>query len=214
MASFNFCEKDHLHHEFIVEYYNTISNIPIILLGAYGSYYHYKLHKKYNINFLILICIGFGSMFFHATMSRIGQLFDEIPMIWLNSFLLNEMFPFFIWFIMAFGISIFYSIFYQYKIFLIYFSLTGLFVFFTPMILRKSDLAKKILRISMFLFIAGFCCWILDNTMCTMFHDYYLHAWWHILAGISIYYYIQFQLALKPCKIYKNFPIVIKISCD
>lgn len=208
-SSVNFCEQDHLHSSYIVEYYNTVSSIPIIFLGFYGFYFYKKLHHHINYRFVILILIGFGSTLFHATMHRFTQLLDEIPMIWLNSILLYEMIPSFSWFISAFFISIIYSLYHTYKIFLFYFIFSGLFVFFVPIQLKKNHFAKKLLTISLTLFAIGFIKWIIDNTFCFYVHDYYLHAWWHIWSGLSVYYYVQFQLAMKPHNIYSYFPLVV-----
>lgn len=208
-TSVNFCEQDHLHSPYIVEYYNTLSSIPMIFLGYYGFYYYKKLHNKHNYRFIILLLIGIGSTLFHATMHRLTQLLDEIPMIWLNSFLIYEMFPSYFFFILSFLITIIYSIYHSYSIFLIYFGLTGLLVFLIPLQLKKNFLAKRLLTISLSLFIIGFIKWIIDNTMCSYVHDYYLHAWWHIWSGFSVYFYVQFQLAMKPHNVYHYLPLIV-----
>lgn len=208
-SSFNFCEIDYLHHSYIVEYYNTISSLPIVLLGVYGLFFNKKLSNKYDVRYVLLILIGLGSIFFHTTMTRVGQLFDEIPMIWLNSFLLYDMIPSFFWFISAFSITYYYIIFQSYEIFLIYFIFTGIFVYFTPIYMNKNIIASRLLKLSLSLFTIGFIKWILDNLCCNYLHDYYLHAWWHIWSGFSVYFYIQFQMALKPHYIYKYFPLLV-----
>ncbi len=208
-ASVNFCEQDHLHSPYIVEYYNTLSSIPMIFLGIYGLYYHNKLHHHINYRFIILMLIGFGSTLFHATMHRFTQLLDEIPMIWLNSVLVYELIPSSYWFISAFFISIIYNLYHIYSIFIVYFTVSGLFVFFIPIQMRKNAFAKKLLTIALTLFTIGFIKWIIDNIFCSYVHDYYLHAWWHIWSGLSLYYYIQFQLAMKPHNIYSFFPLVV-----
>lgn len=208
-ASMNFCEQDNLHSSFIVEYYNTISSLPYIFLGYYGFYYYKQLHYKNNYSFILLILIGFGSCLFHATMNRFTQLLDEIPMIWLNTFLIYQICDSYLFFILSFMITIIYSIYHSYTIFLIYFGYTGLLIFLIPIFLNKNLLAKRLLILSLTLFIFGFIQWIIDNTFCSYVHNYYLHAWWHILSGFSVYFYIQHQLAMKPHNIYKYFPLIV-----
>lgn len=209
VSSVNFCEQDHLHSSYIVEYYNTISSIPMIFLGYYGFYYYRKLHNNINYRFVILMLIGIGSTLFHATMHRFTQLLDEIPMIWLNSVLLYEMIPSYSWFAVSFIVSIIYILYHTYSIFLIYFALSGLFVFLIPIQMRKNPLAKTLLRFSLTLFTIGLIKWIIDNTLCYYVHDYYLHAWWHLWSGLSVYYYVQFQLAMKPHNVYSYFPLIV-----
>ena len=212
MTSVNFCEMDYVYSNMIAEYYNTLSNIPMILLGYYGYYYHYKLHRQVNYRFIVLMIIGVGSFVFHTTMSRFGQLLDEIPMIWLNSFLLFDMFPSILLFIPPIIISILYGIFNYYSIFLIYIALTGSIVFLAPIVILKSPLSKKLITISLSLFTLGFIKWLLDFAFCPQLHDYYLHAWWHIWSGLSVYYYIQFQLSLRRSFVYPySLLTVIKI---
>lgn len=211
-SSVNFCEADYNHSSFIVEYYNTISSIPMIILGYYGFYYYKKLHNnQINWRFVVLMCIGVGSTLFHATMIRFSQLLDEIPMIWLNSFLINEMVPSYFWFFSAYMITHYYILYHSYEIFLLYFASTGIFVFFIPIcyLQRKNIFAKRLLYLSLGLFIIGFTKWIIDNTLCHHVQDYYLHAWWHIWSGFSVYFYIQFQLALKPHNVYQYIPLLV-----
>ena len=211
MSSINFCEKDYLISAYIAEYYNTISNIPMILLGYYGLYVYYKIHNKYDIRFLLLICIGVGSFLFHATMSRFGQLLDEIPMIWMNSALMYEIIPHPYWFVSAFLITIFYGVFYHFMIFFIYFFITGAFVFISPFytLQENNHLGKKMAMTALTLFSIGFIKWILDFAFCESLHDYYLHAWWHVWTGFSAYFYIQYQYTLKPHYIYSKFPLLV-----
>jgi dihydroceramidase len=210
-SSVNFCETDYKHSSFIAEYYNTLSSIPMIILGFYGYYYYKKLHNnQINWRFVVLICIGFGSTLFHATMVRFSQLLDEIPMIWLNSFLIYEMVPSYIWFVSAGTITYYYTLYNSYEIFLLYFIASGLFVFFIPIFyLRKNIFAKKLLYLSLGLFIIGFTKWVIDNSLCHHVSDYYLHAWWHIWSGFSVYFYIQFQMAMKPHNVYKYIPLLV-----
>ncbi len=214
MSSINFCELDYQYSNLIAEYYNTLSNIIIIIIGYYGYYYHYKLHKIVNYRFIVLMIIGFGSFLFHATLSRFGQLLDEIPMLWLNAILLYEMNPSFLWLLWAFCISIAYSIFYRYELFLLSFTISTILIFYLPFRYVTKELSTKLLNKSLFLFILGFIKWIIDFSFCNYVHDYYLHAWWHLWSGLSVFYYIQFQLSLKQnSNIYPHSLLtIIKIS--
>lgn len=217
--SINFCEIDYAHHPYIVEYYNTLSNIPMIVLGIYGTYYYHKLHHLYNTRFIILTIIGIGSFLFHATMSRLGQLLDELPMLWLNTLLLYEIYKIYgnryICFKFLHLLTLIISLFYiyqgTYSIFLFYFAMTGCFVFFIPILHKKKETSRALLTTSLVLFSIGFVCWLLDYFCCFYVYNYYLHARWHILCAFAVYYYIQFQLSLYPHKIYPAVLTVIHV---
>lgn len=211
VSSMNFCEVDYVVSPYIAEYYNTLSSIPMILLGYYGFYYYKKLHNNQNnYRFIILMAIGYGSTVFHATMTRFSQLLDEIPMIWLNSVLLYEMVPSYLWFVASLFITYYYILYHSYEIFILYFAATGMFVFFIPIFnMRKNPFATKLLYLSLGLFIFGFTKWLVDNIFCQHIQDYYLHAWWHIWSGFSVYFYIQFQLSMKPHNVYQYFPLIV-----
>jgi hypothetical protein len=79
----NLSVVDYEHTSYIAEFYNTISNIPMILLGLFGLYHAFKsrLDYRFNLSFFFLFFIGIGSSLFHATLLYHFQLLDELPMI-------------------------------------------------------------------------------------------------------------------------------------
>lgn len=52
--------------------------ILIYLFKDYGKHVHPGIH----IVWIMLIVVGISSAYFHATLSLVGQLLDEISIIW------------------------------------------------------------------------------------------------------------------------------------
>lgn len=82
-ASIDWCEQNYVHTPYIAEFYNTLTNLPTILLGLWGCYGSFKggLRRRYALGYLGLTGIGLGSLLFHATLKYEAQLLDELPMV-------------------------------------------------------------------------------------------------------------------------------------
>ncbi|CAE6432004.1 unnamed protein product [Rhizoctonia solani] len=99
-ATIDWCEDNYTHTHYVAEWYNTISNIPFILLGLFGAYSCLASHLQPNrkplpdrqrhvAGNLGIMFIGFGSSIFHATLKWHAQvLLDELPMIFVTSLML------------------------------------------------------------------------------------------------------------------------------
>lgn len=93
-ATIDWCEANYEVTTYIAEFWNTISNLIMILLPIYGLYWSIKQkrNKKKLNNFVIrnstlavyfaLMMIGSGSWLFHMTLLYPMQLLDELPMIY------------------------------------------------------------------------------------------------------------------------------------
>lgn len=83
-SSIDWCESNYVVHRSVAEFWNTISNVGLILAGCIGAYL--KLKEKLEFRFVILdfyiLSIGLGSAMFHATLLFHSQLADELPMVW------------------------------------------------------------------------------------------------------------------------------------
>lgn len=55
--------------------------ILIHLFKDYGKYVHFGIH----VVWLLLVVVGAASTYFHATLSLLGQLLDEISILWVYS---------------------------------------------------------------------------------------------------------------------------------
>jgi alkaline ceramidase len=187
-SQLDWCEPNYTHSKYIAEYWNTCSNIIFIVLGINGLKFcrDKKLPSIYRLLFLVYIFTGLSSMWFHATLSLIGQLFDEIGICLGTSIcLLNH-----------YKINIIYAILIVPLIFIdpainAYALLCG--GCFIPYILYKKSIHLKkihqtLIKILMGLFAMSVLFWIFDK-MCFQIESKPLHSHylWHILIGITIY---------------------------
>jgi len=87
-SSIDWCEDNYSNSQHVAEFYNTISNIPFILLGLHGAITSRSLPHwtRYVLMNMGLAFIGIGSATFHATLKWEAQvLLDELPMIFVSS---------------------------------------------------------------------------------------------------------------------------------
>ena len=54
------------------------------------------------------------------------------------------------------------------------------------------EVRNKTFFLSILFYLIGTACWLLDLHYCAQFEFFYLHAWWHLFAGLGTYYIIQF----------------------
>lgn len=84
-ATLDWCEENLFYPVyFIAEFWNTISNVGMIVLGLYGAYRTMVIHNlplKYVLGYLCITLVGIGSACFHGTLLFTSQLLDELPMI-------------------------------------------------------------------------------------------------------------------------------------
>lgn len=82
-STIDWCELNYTHSPYIAEFYNTLTNLPSILLGIWGCYGTLRggVRKRYALGYLGLTGIGLGSFGFHASLKWEWQLLDELPMV-------------------------------------------------------------------------------------------------------------------------------------
>ena len=82
-SSIDWCERNYIVTPYIAEFFNTLSNIGMVLLGALTVYLNVREGNewRYAMNGCTLFFIGVGSAAFHGTLTHIGQQGDETPMV-------------------------------------------------------------------------------------------------------------------------------------
>lgn len=209
------CEPDYIYHPYIAEYWNTLSNISLLCLSLYGIYWHFKLHCRIQKYYIVCIFIALGSAWYHATISRIGQLADEIPMLILTYMLCYNYIRWNKLYYVTIIIILLYVILDIYILFFLYFSTIIIIVLYYSNSIIKNRVQIKLHNKAIYSFCIGFLAWLIDTNFCNHYiENLHLHSLWHICSGFSLYWYIQFMMAYNG-KLYYIYPLeVIKISYD
>jgi dihydroceramidase len=83
-ADTDWCEPNYLWTHYIAEFWNTLSSIPIATFALHGIWqcHRQRLELKFWVSYAGVFVIGLGSIAFHGTLLRWGQVLDEVPMLW------------------------------------------------------------------------------------------------------------------------------------
>ena len=84
-ATMDWCEENFQTTRYIAEFWNCTSNcvmVGLALFGVRGAYRAGVRKPRFYACFFGLLAVGAGSALFHGTLLYLGQLLDEIPMIW------------------------------------------------------------------------------------------------------------------------------------
>jgi dihydroceramidase len=83
-SDYDWCEANYAVTFYIAEFWNTLSSIFIVLAGVF--FFRRTTKHQYGLRFhlasLGVIVIGVGSVAFHGTLQKWGQVLDEVPMLW------------------------------------------------------------------------------------------------------------------------------------
>eukprot|EP01052_Picozoa_sp_SAG31_P000952 SAG31_NODE_30_length_32545_cov_9.378999_15_plen_113_part_00 len=68
----------------MAELFNALSSLPICTFAVFGlkqcAFYGYE--AKFAVAYTSVLIVGIGSLLFHGTLLRAGQVLDEVPMLW------------------------------------------------------------------------------------------------------------------------------------
>ena len=89
-ATIDFCEPNYEVSHYVAEFWNTVTSIPIMLVGVFGVLLCRKqqLGAEQTACYTVVGVVGVGSIAFHATLLRTGQVLDELPMLWATTTLI------------------------------------------------------------------------------------------------------------------------------
>ena len=86
-ASVDWCEDNYTVSYYVAEFFNTLSSVPIALLGLQALWSawacadaHASRRRRMVAAFTVFV-VGVGSVAFHGTLLRWGQVLDEVPMV-------------------------------------------------------------------------------------------------------------------------------------
>ncbi len=186
----SWCEKNYETSAHIVEYYNAISSLTILLAGIIGYVY-----VKKSATYMTLAFVGLSSFYFHATLSLLGQLLDELSISLLLMLVILKMYNgankllyvIYLFFVIQIAIQIFYPFFNRFV----------LFAYAIPIFYKIKDLSTSknynaITAVST-LFVISVICWLFDF-LCNdniNFLNVQFHALWHCLVAVMAFFAIR-----------------------
>mmetsp|Transcript_20823 Transcript_20823/g.38753 ORF Transcript_20823/g.38753 Transcript_20823/m.38753 type:complete len:284 (+) Transcript_20823:1-852(+) len=198
----NWCEEDYVHTEFVAELWNTLSNLAFVAAGVAGwrMTTQLKLPRRFYGLSLAIIGLGITSGAFHGTLLWINQKLDETfenaSLVYLfHSDKASDVIPLVHSLIVLAGaFTITFFLFCELH-------LIGSVLVTLVKVRQWSQLADKVtdgkaglngaVRTCAVSVAMGAICWLIDRLACKQVSQLafnpQLHAWWHILCGISLY---------------------------
>lgn len=200
------CEKNYVYSSYIAEFFNTISNVPGIILALIGliNALRQRFEKRFSFLHISNMALAIGNMLYHATLQRVHQHSDETPMVWemlLYLYILyspdwhyKSTMPTFIFLYGAafgalhhlVGLAIGFKLHYMLLCLL---CIPRMYKYY---IYTKNVYAKHLAKLYLVTLLLGGLCWYVDRVFCKEFSSWYFnpqgHAWWHIFMGFNSYY--------------------------
>uniref|UniRef100_A0A7N0UEQ0 Uncharacterized protein n=1 Tax=Kalanchoe fedtschenkoi TaxID=63787 RepID=A0A7N0UEQ0_KALFE len=200
------CEKNYAHSSYIAEFFNTISNVPTILLALIGlvNALRQRFEKRFSVLHVSNMILAFGSMLFHATLQHVQQQSDETPMVWemlLYLYILysptwhyRSTMPTFL-FLYGVTFAVAHSVFrfsIGFKLHYVLLCLLCIPRMYKYYIYTENILAKRLAKLYAATLFIGTLCWLGDRLYCSDISSWPInpqgHALWHILMGFNSYF--------------------------
>ncbi|CAI9776119.1 unnamed protein product [Fraxinus pennsylvanica] len=83
-STHEWCEPNYVYSSYIAEFFNTISNVPSIILALLGLVVSLsqRFEKRFSVLHISNMILAIGSMLYHSTLQQLQQQGDETPMVW------------------------------------------------------------------------------------------------------------------------------------
>lgn len=202
-ASVDWCEQNYVVTRFVAEFWNSVSSLTMVAAGLVGISTR-RFAREIRVAFGLLILVGLGSIAFHATLRFELQMLDELPMLYLVTWLtwllvergpgrrLGRWFP---------ALLIAYVLLAtagatlnrgQAQFLAFHFSFGALEVFcllrVTWIALRPENRPVRAqFTIGLVSYATGVAIWFVDLEACARVSGLQLHAGWHVLVSIGFF---------------------------
>ncbi|XP_024120178.1 alkaline ceramidase 3 isoform X1 [Oryzias melastigma] len=238
-STLDWCEENYEVTFYVAEFWNTVSNLIMILPPLFGALQTFRsgLEFRYIFSFLGLAAVGVGSWCFHMTLLYEMQLLDELPMIYSTCvfvYCLYEcfkqektvgFFPIALLFIFSMSVTLVYL---QWKEPVFHQVMYGVLV--ACLVMRSIFIVtwvypwlRPLCYASLAIFLLGFLLWNIDNIFCEQLRASrrvlpagvgvltQFHAWWHIFTGLGSYLHILLSLQIRST--YLKYRAKVKFLC-
>ncbi|KNA09629.1 hypothetical protein SOVF_151750 [Spinacia oleracea] len=205
-SSIDWCENNYVCSSYIAEFYNTISNIPTIMLAVIGLIIALSqgFEKRFTVLHLSNMILAMGSILFHGTLQRVQQQSDETPMVWemlLYIYILyspdwhyRSTMPTFL-FLYGVIFAVVHSLFHFKISFKAHYAVLCLLCIprMYKYYIHTEDLAaKRIAKLYVVTLFLASLCWLCDRVFCENVSNWPInpqgHALWHVFMGFNSYF--------------------------
>ncbi|CAF3387422.1 unnamed protein product [Rotaria socialis] len=213
-SSIDWCERNYVVTQYIAEFWNCLSSLVFCLLSGilFFQALYYRIENRFLLLCLSYMFVGLGSAFFHGTLTYLGQMADELSMVysmiiwWFILFRMdkfnkirNKMYRLDLGIVFAIFYGILWTYMHSLKTFIVIFQVHfGLMVFGAILksifIYRQTQHRTRyimcLIIIYVTLLIPALTSWILDQELCERMNttggfNPQLHAWWHVFCAID-----------------------------
>lgn len=223
----NWCEENYVYNNWIVEFWNSLSSFLLSGFGLWGIIAYrndakfYRFEPTMFLVWVVMIVVGLGSVWFHATLSVAGQISDEVPIVVLCLVIITmsrskQQLPMRAQLLSGHLIARASMVLFTFCLFFpvlshvicIVFLPIGLYVFTKDYRDLNSDqpLFKRLFWATNVTFYIALGVWVLDRTACdeiTQWGKTYLgfypqlHAIWHVFIGLTFWLVVCLFVLMK-----------------
>lgn len=208
----DWCEENYSYSPLIAEFFNTVSNALFLVMPPFLMHLHkpysYSMGPGIQVIWVLLIVVGASSAYFHATLSLLGQLLDEVAILWV------VMAGFAMWFpkaamppqvkdkrgrrtfinmvivltILSTSLGFLQPAFNAF--FLMTLGVPSICMLMYNLRKEPDNRTRSLGRRCILLWVLAVACWINDRLLCDAWTSMgfpYLHGFWHVLIFLAAY---------------------------
>ncbi|XP_022083905.1 alkaline ceramidase 2-like [Acanthaster planci] len=210
-ADVDWCEDNYSISPFVAEFYNTVSNAVFFvfppIMWMLCKEYARCINPYIKLMWVLLMVVGAFSAYFHCTLSLVGQLLDEVAILWALSLGAGLWFPrrYYprvlkgdrkLFRRMVFALTLCGTMLAFIKpwfnsFLLLAFVVPGFWTANLELKRLKNQRVDQIFRADAIMWGISIACWIADRTLCDfwLFVSFpYLHSFWHVFSLVACYY--------------------------
>ncbi|KAL3519388.1 hypothetical protein ACH5RR_017537 [Cinchona calisaya] len=198
------CEKNYVYFSHIAEFFNTLSNIPCIVLALIGlvNSLRERFERRFSILHVSNMILGIWNVLYHATSYRVLHQSDETPVIWETLLYIYVLYsPDWQYrrtmptFLVLYG-AIFAVVHSHlqlrigFKVHFVILCLLCIPRMYKYYLYTTNLHAKQVAKLYAVTLVVGTVCWLFDRVLCkeSWLVNPQGHAMWHIFMGFNSYF--------------------------